>query len=318
VFGGRLYAGGLFTFAGGAPIHSLAAWNGSTWAPAGDPSGRVRTLAVRSTIDVATTYLFAGGDFGTIGGVAAQRVEPGDALSGNWAPVGSGLPGARCDSLLVRITGLRTFELTATTWATTLAPAAVHRWTGSSWQALGAIDDARTPFEALLTFRGGSYVVALRDADSAVRRFDGASWAPVAGPGIDGEVRALLDLGSEVVLGGAFRTIDGQPRNGLGRGGAGAWQPLGSGVDGTVLALVRAADGDVLAAGQFTTAGGLTANHVAGRCPPACRCTGFSARRCANPRSRRRPGPRPRRAGCPGSGSRARRPPGRPAARATA
>ena len=49
----------------------------------------------------------------------------------------------------------------------------------------------------------------------------------------------------------------------IGRWDGSAWNQLGSGMDGDVLALATLANGDVVAAGAFTTAGGVTCNGIA-------------------------------------------------------
>ncbi len=42
-----------------------------------------------------------------------------------------------------------------------------------------------------------------------------------------------------------------------------SWTPLGSGMNGAILALERLTNGDIVAGGDFTTAGGVSASHIA-------------------------------------------------------
>ena len=51
--------------------------------------------------------------------------------------------------------------------------------------------------------------------------------------------------------------------NGIARGNVGAWSALGSGVAGSVRVLARAANGDVIAGGDFAAAGGQSAANIA-------------------------------------------------------
>jgi hypothetical protein len=259
VYSGLLYAGGDLTQAGGLPVSSLASWSGTTWSPVGNPNGTVRSLAVRNTTSITTSYLFAGGLFTTIGGFAAQHVARYNAATNSWTALGAGLPGVACRALYVRATGLSSYELTAAT--EDLAGAnQVLRWSGSVWNTLGGTlaDVPRT-----LIYFGGRYLLGQAATGPSLRTYDGATWAPVAGPGLQGTVFAILDQGADIVVGGSFATISGVTMNGLARGDVGAWSPLGAGVDGAVYALARAANGDVIAGGDFTTAGGQPANHVA-------------------------------------------------------
>ena len=71
VSGGTLYAGGLFTNAGGNSANCIAQWNGSSWSALGSGmsvadiyGASVSALAVSGT----GSDLYAGGDFDTSGG----------------------------------------------------------------------------------------------------------------------------------------------------------------------------------------------------------------------------------------------------------
>jgi hypothetical protein len=63
VSGSNLYAGGVFTTAGGSPATNIAKWNGSSWSALG--SGMNNSV---STLAVSGSELFAGGSFLTAGG----------------------------------------------------------------------------------------------------------------------------------------------------------------------------------------------------------------------------------------------------------
>src|SRR5690554_3556312 len=62
--GPALYAGGVFTTAGGQPANRIARWNGSAWAPLGSgmsgPSPQVRSLTVFDDGGGAGPVLYAG------------------------------------------------------------------------------------------------------------------------------------------------------------------------------------------------------------------------------------------------------------------
>jgi hypothetical protein len=84
VSGNDLYAGGLFSTAGGSAATNIAKWNGSIWSALGSGmNGEVRGLAVSSG------DLYAGGGFTAAGGGAANRVAK---WNGNtWSGLGSGM-----------------------------------------------------------------------------------------------------------------------------------------------------------------------------------------------------------------------------------
>jgi hypothetical protein len=82
---GNIYAGGLFSTAGGVPANNIAKWNGSGWSALGDGmNNRVRTIY----IDKAG-ILYAGGSFTTAGGVTAKFIAQWDGV--NWWSCGTGI-----------------------------------------------------------------------------------------------------------------------------------------------------------------------------------------------------------------------------------
>lgn len=70
-----LYAGGLFSFAGGAPANFIAKWDGATWNILHTgTNGAVRSLAVHNEGMGLGPQLYAGGVFTSAGGLPANYV----------------------------------------------------------------------------------------------------------------------------------------------------------------------------------------------------------------------------------------------------
>lgn len=279
-FLGQLYVGGDTGPQNSPNQPSLQRWNGTSWSSVGLWNGPVLALAARVGTTIAASSLFAGGSFSQLDGAPMRRVARLQPATNSWSQPGSLAPGepiGACNGLMVRPTGLSTFELAATLTGTTEQ---VWRWNGTAWSSLGA---TTVPLEGLeptgLVHVGGSYVLALAADQSAgpnprrdgLRRHDAAgnSWTTVVGPGIDGTVHAVLEVGDDVVIGGAFPTIAGVAVHGIARGQPGSWQPLGSGMAGgqaagpAVRALARLPNGDLVAGGDFDQAGGVAAANVA-------------------------------------------------------
>jgi len=73
--GPALYAGGVFTTAGGVTATFIAKWNGSSWSALG--SGMNNTVQALATFDDGSgggPALYAGGEFTTAGGVVANLI----------------------------------------------------------------------------------------------------------------------------------------------------------------------------------------------------------------------------------------------------
>jgi hypothetical protein len=226
--GGDLVAGGTFTAAGGVTAHYVARWNGSSWASVG-PTGvfnPVLSLAVLSNGD-----LVAGG--------ALESLNP--------------------------ITGRGDY---------------IIRWNGSSWSNLGlGVQDtvyslALGPDGQLLA--GGNFIVAGGGDAFGIASWDGSNWFPlgtgVEGPGPfpanSGYVFAIAaGPGGEVFAGGTFSMASGLDVNRIARWDGVSWSPLDTGVTdptaAAVLALLVLPNGDLIAGGEFTTAGSVQANNIA-------------------------------------------------------
>ena len=150
-------------------------------------------------------------------------------------------------------------------------PAArIARFANGSWSGLGsglfgncfAVQDLGNG--ELLA--GGSFVRAGEFAASKLARWNGSEWLPLQ-PGLAGPVEAVLPIGSDdVVLGGEFQrvaTANGVPATGIVRRQNGIYRALGTGVDSTVLALLRSGNGDLIAGGLFQNAGGQPSPSIA-------------------------------------------------------
>ena len=265
-----LYVGGNLTLAGSTPISHLAIWNGTAWTAGASFNAPIRSLAVRSGVTAATSFVFAGGDFTTVAGVAAQHIARFTVSTNAWTAI-PGLPGTTCRVVHVRNMSTTTFQLHAAA-AGTSSPELVWRLNGTTWTSLGPMLDQTTPVPTCLTVFNGQLVVGLEELQQstqtlhqAVRMHDGTAWQAVAGPGFDSRIRAVTSLGDDIVVGGEFSHYAGSNLARIARGHPGAWQPLGSGmVGGTgVQALCTLPNGDVVAGGRFTMAGGTAALNIA-------------------------------------------------------
>src|SRR5262245_51072257 len=116
---------------------------------------------------------------------------------------------------------------------------------------------------------GGMFSVAGTIQATNIATYDPASGAWSAwGSGMNNLVYALTTLpNGDLVAGGAFTTAGGVSANGIARWNGTTWSSLGSGVGyshgtGGVRALTTLPNGDLVAGGAFTTAGGVSANGV--------------------------------------------------------
>ncbi|MCA9306117.1 MAG: delta-60 repeat domain-containing protein [Phycisphaerales bacterium] len=100
--------------------------------------------------------------------------------------------------------------------------------------------------------------------------FDGASWSRIGTVNLGGSVtlRAVaVHPDGSLIIAGEFTSIAGVPAANIARWDGRAWSSLGSGVQGSGLGIVRAlairSNGDIIAGGGFTGAGGAPAPGIA-------------------------------------------------------
>lgn len=245
--GTALYAGGNFETAGGIVVSDIAKWDGSSWSPLEGPE-RIGTAGSAGTSEIHAlavfddgtgSALYAGGNFNKAGGLEANRIARwnGSAWSPLIGPSGNGVVSGQIEALVVHDEG-----------------------TGPALYA------------------GGSFSTAGGVAANRIAKWDGTAWSPLVGPNGNGMVnigvRALAAFddgtGPALYAGGTFTSAGGITLNRMAKWDGAAWSPLagpsGEGASGDVEALVVFDDGTgpaLLAGGEFTSAGGLTANRIA-------------------------------------------------------
>jgi hypothetical protein len=285
-----LFVGGDFTSAGSSGASRVARWNGSSWSALGSgANGSVVSLAMYDS--GSGRDLYVGGAFAVAGGVSAGPLARWNGTS--WAAVDGGV-GA--DQFLPQVWALGVVDLGD---GPVLAlggrferadqePAlCVARFDGTELTGLGG--GLSGPVYAIATYDDGTgsgeeiYVGGRFRAAGASPIVNLAKWTTegwhAVGGGTNGEVRALMafDAGSgpSLFAGGSFTLAGSTSASGVARWDGMMWEALGIGVSGggsgepaTVKAFARFDDGNgqgeqLIAAGNFTSAGGASANRIA-------------------------------------------------------
>lgn len=94
----------------------------------------------------------------------------------------------------------------------------------------------------------------------SIAKWNGSTWSAL-GSGIDGQVSAMVMLGTDLIVGGTFQTIGANVQH-LAKWNGSVWAPLGAGVDDAVYCLAVYGT-DLYAGGDFLNAGGTLVNHIA-------------------------------------------------------
>ncbi len=256
---------------------NVARWDGAAWsAVSGGADARVRALRVHD--DGSGPALYAGGDFTTIGGVAAGRSARFDGAG--WTPLSLGMN----DS--VHVFGAYDSGAGTQLWAggelTTADGRTAWRlalWDGTEWSPLSlgvsgpvaylaVYDDGQGP----ALYAGGFLSTGGGVSWNGVAKWDGTSWSSLGGGfGFGVDALGVYDDGSGpgLYVGGQFHSAGGVPASNVARWDGSTWSALGAGIDGgSVLSFAVYDDGlgggpALIAGGWFTTAGGLPANGIA-------------------------------------------------------
>lgn len=266
--GNYLYAGGLFSNAGGGAGESyVARWNGTAWSNLG------------TGMDNSVLAFAAGGSNLYAGGNFFSTPEWGDVrFIGKWNGTGwSGVKWGVGPSAAVSIRALAwdgsnlyaggSFTQTCGNYSacnsgnTTVN--SVAKWDGSSWSTLGTGMNGTVyalAWDGNNLYAGGDFTTAGGVAASKIAKWNGSTWSAL-GSGTNATVFSLAWDGSNLYAGGSFSTAGGNPANRVAQWNGGAWSALGFGVDGSsVYALAWDGGSSTLyAGGNFTNACGNAA-----------------------------------------------------------
>lgn len=260
---GDIYVGGIFSPAvNGIPARNIARWDGRRWNALGDGLDD----AVYSIV-VSGTAVIASGVFLNAGGVAVSHIAVWNTQSETWSALGSGLDGY-AKALAVGGGSLYaggSFDIAGGTIAHNIA-----RWDGANWAALGSGVDNMVmalTWVGNQLYAGGYFEMAGGNPASRLAVWDGGAWSEFHG-GASDAVTSIAPDGLGIAIAGWFTAVGPITQTvsarAVARWNGSDWSAPGGGIapPGWARALA-AAGGNLYAAGTFTTAGGIPANHIA-------------------------------------------------------
>lgn len=227
----------------------------------------IRTIYV----DDATGYVYIGGDFSSVNGVAnTDGIAYWDGAV--WHAMGTGTDG-----------GGRVFAITKgpdgkiyaggsfSTMSGVANTSRIAVWDGSNWAPLGtgvngSVNDFAFDADGIL-YVGGFFTSAGGVAVNYVASWNGTVWAAmgagVSGGGAPGISAVSVGPNGYVYVGGAFTTGGIVACANIAQWDGSAWSALGTGLNDGVLSSKIGPDGYLYVGGGFTTAGGITAMYIA-------------------------------------------------------
>jgi len=263
---GRLYAGGMFTNAGGVPASAIAVWDGMAWSASGDGlRGGVYAVAA------ASDGVYAGGQFEAGGTVSATNIAVWKGTE--WSALGAGV-----DRLVLALALADGSLFAGGQFLSAGGQQAnkIARWDGTNWWPLG--EGLSMPegaeFAAVFSllvrgnalYVGGRFTSASGVAATNIARWDGTNWWPV-GEGLNAQVHDLAMVGEDLYACGQFRRIGSMQVTNIARWDGMNWHSLGATFYrrfGSVGVTELAVSGsDLYVGGAFDEVSGVPARSVA-------------------------------------------------------
>jgi hypothetical protein len=288
VVGNEVYVGGYFTSAGGVSANRVARFNTltNTWSSLGTGSSNGVSgtgLVYVYALAVVGNEVFVGGTFTEAGGVSANRVARFNTQTNTWSSLGTGSSnGVNNQVNALAVVGNEVVVGGGFTSAGGVSANYVARFNTqtNTWSSLGtgSSNGVNNQVNALAVvgnevFVGGVFTSAGGVSANRVARFNTLTntWSSLgtgSSNGVNYWVNALAVVGNEVFVGGTFTQAGGVSANGVARFNTqtNTWSTLGTGssngVSGSVFALAVVGN-EVFVGGNFTSAGGVSANRVA-------------------------------------------------------
>ncbi|MBX3390531.1 MAG: hypothetical protein KF691_13865 [Phycisphaeraceae bacterium] len=266
---GDVYAGGTFTMMNGVLANSIARWDGTNWHPLSTGMGTTTSLppSILALAVAANGDVIAGGVFDSAGGVPTLNIARWNGST--WSPIGSGL--IKKVNALIELPNGHIVAGGSFTPSGTTTPRCAMEWNGASWTYMGS-ELNNLPF-AFVVMPNGDLIAggmfAVPNAVKMLARWNGTAWENYAGSVLHWIHGMALAPNGDLIVGGTFTRVGTPsiPAASIARWNGTQWSTMGSGMAMTGGADVEAVavlpSGDVVAAGRFTSAGGVAVSNIA-------------------------------------------------------
>jgi trimeric autotransporter adhesin len=277
VIGNDIYVGGDWRSIAGTNIAALARYDGTNWSSVGTGISNSIGDVIVADIHSNTNGLFIGGSFNRAGGVNATNIAKWNGT--NWQAVGTGL-GTVEEGIFGTASRDRVFclatrgnELFAGGAFESSSFSELARWNGSTWSRPGSTSPDNWVY-SLCNFGSDLYVGGYfyNQPVSSFRslvKWNGSSWTAVGSGTLDGPVYAMTASGTNLYIGGGFTKIGTLVYNNIAKWNGSSWQRLTTSIQVSDIGVNRevttmlAVGNDLYVGGEFTSAGGKPANHIA-------------------------------------------------------
>jgi hypothetical protein len=270
---GDIYASGTLTVAGGMGALHIAKWNGSQWSPLGQGLGQTGGGTVADgwgNVFVPTNSFTTGSGlnvtnaYGRWDGTQWNQVM----VQGSFLQIfGDGAGNVYFAGNFTSVDGVST-------------PGGFAKWNGSQWSSMGSVQPISGMQQLIADGSGNLYAVGdFKAAGSVAARYiakwDGSKWTALGSGLRDPGIAACLDDSGHLYVLESYTRGSATGNRIVVANLAGGGTPLpwftdanwsafsGGGTNGMIHAWAVDPSGNLYVAGDFTTAGGVSASHIA-------------------------------------------------------
>jgi hypothetical protein len=261
--GNNVYAGGLFTSAGGVAVNNIARWDGTNWNALG--SGVNNYIYAMATMG---RYVYAAGMFTSAGGVAATNIARWDGT--NWSALGRGVTGGSGLVKTMATDGTNLYVGGSFTNASGTAVNNIAVWDGTNWSAFHGDPGTNKAIFAILVdgsdiYLGGNFSKAGGVPANNIVKWNGSGYEAL-GSGLTGTnvaIYAMARMKGDLYVCGSFTNVGGVAVQNVARWNGSAWTNLAEGVTASpalpllLYGLGTGPDGRLYIGGMFDSAGTL-------------------------------------------------------------
>jgi trimeric autotransporter adhesin len=244
----------------GALGHRVGRWNGAAWDVIGTASGFAYSLAEYD--DGTGLRLYAGGNFQSMGGVAAHNLAAWDGQQ--WHAVAAFTP---LSSTVRRMAEFEGDLVIAGQFSAVdgIAASRIARWNGAAWSAMPGLPGTGEPRSLLRTTGAQETLYAGGSID--LSRWNGTTWQPLGVGNVEAMVEHDEGGGTSLYVGGSFTSAGGLVAPRLARWNGHGWTRVGGqGLNDAIITFKVHDDGSgpaLYAGGAFTAAGTQGSRRVA-------------------------------------------------------
>ncbi|MBY0111198.1 MAG: hypothetical protein K2Y21_00145 [Phycisphaerales bacterium] len=252
--GSFVVGGAFFQNVSGSLLSRVAKWDGTAWIPLGSGfNDRVNSIDALPNGD-----LVAVGNFSQSGASVITKVARWNGAA--WVAMTNGLGTGFQPPKRVRLLPSGAFVLcTEVPTGGTNRAACLFEWNGVSWvmKVGGIANTSASPYPTLQTavsLPSGVIVVAgfFGESSQSALAWNGSTRGPLTATWFSGTVSTISVFGQETYYGGLFSIAGGLSTASIARQDGEKWTSFGSAINGTVNAILRMKNGDVVATGDFT------------------------------------------------------------------